>query len=549
MTWVWWLMEKLHKIIRLYHTVKYLKISQIFYRIWFLLYHPAVDQSPHPERRVVPGVWVPPVSKQTHLYRPWQFSFLNITRDCSFPIDWNNASIEKLWLYNLHYFDDLQCGEATSRQRLHTELLLKWIAENPPGRGNGWEPYPTSLRIVNLVKWALAGNDCPELLVQSLAVQARFLRKRLEYHLLGNHLLANGKALVFVGLFFAGPEAENWFDKGMQILEKQVAEQILKDGGHFERSPMYHAIILEDLLDLINVMTAYGRPVPYSWCGRAEQMLEWLNAMCHPDGEISLFNDAAFGIAAEPESLRKYIARLGIESSRCRTAALIHLKESGYVRWHDQDAYVIMDVGEIGPDYLPGHAHADTLSFEMSLFGRRFIVDSGTSCYGLSEERLRQRGTLAHNTVSVNGMNSSEVWGGFRVARRARPFELAICEGGSPMTVSCSHDGFSRLGRDVIHRRTWELGSKRLSVKDTVIGEDSNSVVRFHFHPDVGLLLNGQERCTAILPGGQVVALQFSGGEASLLESTYHPQFGISVTNRCLQVSMTSGQCSTVFSW
>ena len=117
------------------------------------------------------------------------------------------------------------------------------------------------------------------------------------------------------------------------------------------------------------------------------------------------------------------------------------------------------------------------------------------------------------------------------------------------MTVSCSHDGFSRLGSDVIHRRTWELGSKRLSVKDTVTGGDRNAVARFHFHPEVELLMDAQGRGRAILPGGQVVALQFSGGEASLLESTYHPQFGISVTNGCLQISMTSDQCETIFSW
>ncbi|GAB6194139.1 heparinase II/III family protein [Desulfocastanea catecholica] len=544
-------MQKLRKLIRLYHTVKYLKISQILFRIWFLAYRPAVNQTPHPGRRAAPGLWVSPVSKPACLSVPWRFSFLNVSRDCSFPPDWNNPDIEKLWLYNLHYFDDLQCGEAVERRGLHRQLVLQWIDENPPGVGNGWEPYPTSLRIVNLVKWFLAGNECPEQLLQSLAVQARFLRKRLEYHLLGNHLFANGKALVFAGLFFDGPEAESWFVKGMRILEKEVAEQILQDGGHFERSPMYHAIILEDLLDLINIIAASGRSIPASWPGRAKQMLHWLTAMCHPDGEIALFNDAALAIAAEPYALQEYAGRLGIENSRGKTTGLLHLSESGYVRWQGQDTYVLMDVGEIGPDYLPGHAHADTLSFEMSLFGRRFIVDSGTSCYGLSEERLRQRGTLAHNTVSVEQMDSSEVWGGFRVAERATPLDLEICDNGAPVSVSCSHDGFGRLGlgNRIIHCRTWELDAERVCVQDTVTGGDCRSVVRFHFHPEVELLLDAQERGRAIFPDGQTVTIQFSGGEARLLESTYHPQFGLSVGNRCLQVSLTKGRCATVFSW
>ena len=79
------------------------------------------------------------------------------------------------------------------------------------------------------------------------------------------------------------------------------------------------------------------------------------------------------------------------------------------------------DVGEIGPDYRPGHAHADTLCFELSVFGQRLVVNSGTSEYGLGAERLRQRGTAAHSTVQIDGADSSEVWSGFRVARRARP--------------------------------------------------------------------------------------------------------------------------------
>ena len=68
-----------------------------------------------------------------------------------------------------------------------------------------------------------------------------------------------------------------------------------------------------------------------------------------------------------------------------------------------QDAVAIGDIGNVGPDYIPGHAHADTLSFEMSVFDMRFIVNSGTSVYGLGAERLRQRGTAAHSTVVIDG--------------------------------------------------------------------------------------------------------------------------------------------------
>ena len=129
-------------------------------------------------------------------------------------VGWDGPQREKLWRYNQHYFDDLNALGAADRAQWHLALLEDWVRNNPPGVGSGWEPYPTSLRIVNWVKWHLAGNALPEACVQSLAVQARWLRRRLEFHLLGNHLFANAKALCFAGLFFQGREADAWLRKG-----------------------------------------------------------------------------------------------------------------------------------------------------------------------------------------------------------------------------------------------------------------------------------------------------------------------------------------------
>jgi uncharacterized heparinase superfamily protein len=45
-------------------------------------------------------------------------------------------------------------------------------------------------------------------------------------------------------------------------LRSELPEQVLADGGNFERSPMYHAIFLEDVLDLINAATHWPGRVP-----------------------------------------------------------------------------------------------------------------------------------------------------------------------------------------------------------------------------------------------------------------------------------------------
>jgi uncharacterized heparinase superfamily protein len=184
-------------------------------------------------------------------------------------------------------------------------------------------------------------------------------------------------------------------------------------------------------------------------------MRRWLGAMCHPDGEIAFFNDAAIGVHPSPSELNAYAMRLGFGSVPPPADGVTNLVSSGYVRLQLPGAVVLFDVGEVGPAYLPGHAHADTLSFELSIGGRRVAVNSGTSEYGIGAERSRQRGTMAHNTVSIGGMDSSEVWGGFRVARRARPFGAASGSGPAQgLFARCGHDGFRRIGIGSDHGTT-----------------------------------------------------------------------------------------------
>jgi uncharacterized heparinase superfamily protein len=482
---------------------------------------------------------------------------LNEAGDIAGPAAWNDPSREKLWLYNLHYFDDLNAERASERCDWHSALIDRWVKENPPRHGIGWEPYPTSLRIVNWIKWGLAGNALTDAVSASLAIQARWLMKRLEWHLLGNHLFANAKALVFAGCFFQGPEAESWLARGLKILERELPEQILADGGQFERSPMYHALALEDVLDLNNVFRAFPAALPDPWRGlvaglpeMAGRMEFWLAAMCHPDGEIAFFNDAAMGIAPSPDRLTAYAHRLDLPQAPLPGEGVTHLADSGYIRVQRGPVVALLDVAPVGPDYLPGHAHADTLSFELSLYGRRVLVNSGTSVYGTGPERQRQRGTKAHNTVAVGGCDSSEVWGGFRVARRAYPFGLAIDDMDDLLRIRCSHDGYRRLPGRPIHRREWCFDHVGLTILDEVAREEGRGGegdrAFFHFHPAVDVDA-GSSR--AAIPGGRGVIWRVGEAPAQVVSSTYHPEFGLSQPSRCLEIGFEQGRCTVRFDW
>jgi uncharacterized heparinase superfamily protein len=570
-------------IARYFQTLRHLRPVQITGRLWHRLNPTKPDLRAAPSLKLATGLWANSAERQASMLAADAFRFLNAAGQVRNSASWNDPAQEKLWLYNLHYFDDLNAEGAADRAAWHRGLVARWVAENPPAFGNGWEPYPTSLRIVNWVKWALAGNELEPDWVHSLAIQARWLRQHIEWHLLGNHLFVNAKALVFSGLFFVGDEADAWLAQGLKILGREVPEQVLPDGAHFELSPMYHAIILEDLLDLVNAAGVWPGRVPDAvvaqWREVAGRMLRWLAGMIHPDGEIAFFNDAALGIAPGFAVLSAYAGRLGVEVAglgagkeqgglgdihRCAIlgeippsppfskggvgASCRHFADSGYVRLEQGNAVALLDVARIGPDYLPGHAHADTLSFELSLFGQRVVVNSGISQYGLGAERLRQRGTAAHSTVEVDGADSSEVWGGFRVARRARPFGLSIADDGSALMVSCAHDGYRRLPGKPVHRRRWRLDEHALQVTDSIEGVFETAIARFYLHPSVqvsGQGLSGQ----LVLPDGQVVSWSVAGGVARVVAASWHPEFGISLPSHCVEIQFDGAEAAINFSW
>lgn len=218
-----------------WHTIRHLKASQIIARIHFRLARPRPRHvSSNSSRRS--GEWTRSADHPISLVGLNRFTFLNRTYDLD-EIGWDNPAVDKLWRYNLHYFDDLAAKDAASRSTAHRTLIERWITENPPAGGSGWEPYPTSLRIVNWIKWLLAGNIPSPNMLNGLAIQADWLTQRLEYHLLGNHLFVNAKALIFAGLFFEGADADRWLSLGLNLLHQEIDAQILADGGHFELSP------------------------------------------------------------------------------------------------------------------------------------------------------------------------------------------------------------------------------------------------------------------------------------------------------------------------
>lgn len=540
-----------HKL-RLYvKTLSFLKPVQIYYQLYYRFRKRSIGVATE-------GVLITsdrlnwPSFLQSSTEDGETFTFLG--ESGSICDGWNPSNCEKLWKYNLHYLHDISIfNENGSAPAFAEDLIWSWVKNNQSASSVGWEAYPTSLRLVNILKFytsPASAKPSGEVLM-SLISQANCLFKNLEYHILANHLFVNAKALVFCGALIQSKFSNNWLAKGLELLDSELGEQFLNDGGHFELSPMYHAALLWDMCELVALTDVLSNEClsqrKSSWIAIIQKGLLWLDAMSHPDGDISFFNDAAFKNAPKLSDIIGYCSSLNItlpvELTAKSTMVISDLKDTGFISVSSPVAghKLLIDAGEIGPDYQPGHAHADTLSFELSLFGSRLFVNSGTSQYGISDRRDFQRGTLAHNTVTVDEKNSSEVWAGFRVANRAKLLSRNILIDADMVSVFASHDGYRRLKGKVDTARSWNIYEHSIVITDELWGTYNAAVVRFFLHPSIKIIDFNHNKINMLLPTMDSVSFSMVGHVSyELLTTEWYSEFGVAEPNQCIEVKLGS---------
>lgn len=445
---------------RILRTIRHLRAQQVVWQVRNRLMRPqftAEVEAPNVSLRN----WVEPCAKPVSVVNE-RLAFLNITDDfCG----WNDKRHGMLWAYNLNYMDWL--GQPNLPENEGRKWIDRFIA-SIPSNSIGLDPYPIALRSINWIKFFCRyPHQATVSRLNSLYAQVLHLEKRLEFHLLGNHLLEDAFALYIAANFF---KDNRLLKKSSKLLIKELREQVLPDGAHYEQSPMYHCILLDRLLDCIN----YGRTDEYKLREFASKMLGHLEVLCWYDGSIPLLNDAANSIAPSSGEIFDYARRLGI------TWQPLHMNECGYRKMRNDRMEAIIDVGNIKASYQPGHSHADTFNFELRMRGLPFIVDTGTSTYEKNGRRQYERSTAAHNTVCLEGKDSSEVWGGFRVGKRATTHIISE----SAIEVTALHKGFLPT---TIHKRSFTISNQGFEVKDD-LNKNIRGINQIHFAPDVEII-------------------------------------------------------------
>ena len=558
-------MTRTEKAAIYFWSIRHLKPAMIYWRIHrtlktalihFLERRQLVRWLPKATRAAVPVRHFPALTSRYHCesidLRTRHFSFL---RD---PVTLPSGRAERiatvarqplLWQFHYGYHDYLTALPDRDIPVGIEEVLSfakEWSedhpAEAPHARQSAWHPYVLSIRIESWIRihtrWIRESNgaqDRDEKIIRGVELMTRVLLRNIEYGTRANHLLRNIKALILAGVFLDHPTGKKALRKGLRMLPGELREQFLLDGMHYERSPMYHVSMLNDLLDIFEALKASGSEIPTLLPEVIGRATAFLADSLHPDGEIAYFNDSTGSFFLHTSEVlaraRRICAEHGIPTVSVELAEDKYEQPkriSGLLVYRSKEIFVVFDAGEVGPRYQPGHAHCDTLSYEASWRGQRLVTDTGVFHYRESPERVYSRSTAGHNTVRIDGKDQSEVWKSFRVGRRAGIRTLSRRLEGGCTIFQAAHDGYARFENGLLHERVMVIRPDAwIAVVDFVHGNASHLVENVvHLTPEAKVSRKKEGSFVVTVEAGTCVVRPFREENMRMYETEYYPAFG-----------------------
>lgn len=552
------------QIVKLFYTLKYLRLSQIISRVKLTLKRKIREKNASHYNRKYRNSDVNPVIKKklpdpvffkkNNFFvstdrgkKTFNLQFLNETYHFQKPINWHKKELEhgtRLWKLHLHYMQYLE--EVDDDWFIY--LINSWIDLNEPFKEkywlDSWNSFALSIRVVVWMqqigerKGKLSRSFLKKINT-SIYKQLLFLSQNIEYDIRGNHLVKNIKALLWASYYFeADKNVKNWRKIGLLLLQKELDEQILADGMHVERSPAYHCQVLADILEIYTLLE--NKKLKTQVRKKLFKMGRALEMITHPNGKISLFNDGELSMPIQPktllnalEDLTGYILQEPIQT---------RLPEAGYWGLRKNNSFLLYDAGKIGPDYLLAHAHGDIFSFEWTVNGKHFFIDKGVYEYAEGKKRRESRATSSHNTVTIADKDQCEFWGAFRVARRPT-VSIANCNlTNNCLSIEAVHNGYKRLKGKPMHKRKIFFEGNKLTIEDfTQNGENQEAVAHFLLHPEVKVFKIKQG---CLLQIGEEKLKLITKLPWKLLQSRWFPNFGQELACTKIEIRYGKAPCS-----
>ena len=462
----------------------------------------------------------------------FQGTFRAAGEEVSAPNDspWSVVPPSATWLAELNCFDWLRdfraAGGRAATQRAR-DLTASWIETHATWSRLAWRPDVLGRRVQAWVSHAdfltvEAPAGFAEGFHESLQLQLKHLHRAATRAPAGAPTIA---ALVgLAGAEIAYQHRARPRIKALRLLDDELENQILADGGHCERNPMVQHHLLRALVGLRAALQSADLKPTVPLQTAIDRMAPMLRFFRHGDGALALFNG---GLEDRRDDIDATLA-----AANARGRPHVSASHSGYERLSAGQTLVLMDIGGPPPSGTDDRAHAGCLAFEASHGGERLIVNCGTALDRSGDWHSSMRATAAHSTVTVADTNSAQLKKDGTIGRR--PVDVIVSRGEDELgnhIVETSHDGYAgALGYRHHRRLILDLSGEGMAGEDWLTASDGHPrraqeqrfTARFHLHPSVSASLQ-QGGGAILLRSGKGMGWLFlaSGGDLSLEESAY----------------------------
>lgn len=338
----------------------------------------------------------------------------------SLPFDWAaNPFSDRNWMFQLHGWRMLDAffnRMAPNDVAFIGEVMSDWwrfYQADPEATPWYWYDMSTGLRaskIAYLVHWCEEQGEAlplaPDVLQGLVESHLDHLTNPVELNH-GNHGLfqLNGLMALLEVMAQAGkplPSEETAREFAVIHMREILKSQLGDEGVHTEDSPDYHFFALTKIRQILEAPWWQLDDMAdiRTLCDKAEIAKEWLvtpTLHCPPVGD-----------SAEAPKLKRYARLREWPHQALGSSLAARLDGYGVVRSQpevplEQSHYLFFQ----GSFHTSGHKHADCLSFVWQDKGRYRLWDSGKYGYQKGEWRDYFLSTRAHNTVEVDGQNTS----------------------------------------------------------------------------------------------------------------------------------------------
>tara|TARA_B100000963_G_scaffold360821_1_gene393304 strand:- start:1231 stop:2997 length:1767 start_codon:yes stop_codon:yes gene_type:complete len=580
------------KVINFLFYIYYIPIAKIFFRLYYILKRKLLENLNRSKYidyfSFTSNLKIRNQCPQGNLFNkkqktrslPININLVGYPFKLSKNIDWYPINLDhgtRLERLNLHYMDYLY--ELNIKNALF--IILKWIREVPPYRENywrdSWNCYALSIRIVNWIdiisKKEVINNfknsKSISLINKSIEYQVDFLVSNLELDIKGNHLIKNIRCVFRASSYLSGDKTKKWIKLISKYLLQELKNQVLDDGMHFELSPSYHNLVIEDLLCIRRSFLSLKEEINLTVFKEINNNLDIvikkmylaILKLTHPDGYPSLFNDGGLHSSLKPSKIVRYIKKeikLKIIEENYKSKKTWKLNYAGYYGLSSKNNYFITKCGNFGANSLPAHGQGDSLSFEWSVEGNRIIVDQGVFTYHPGLERDFSRSTKAHNTLTLNDLDQTYFWSSFKAGRRATTKVIRFEEFKNSFFLEAFHDGYKFLRGNPLVFRSMKIEPNKIYFKDFVRSNFKHHVKnRILFAPDIVIKkLEYSEvnkfRCLLVLTKKKNLKtnLEFilqSEVKFKINDTFWYPDFGKKIKTKRIEFDLGYSPCS--YNW